>query len=809
MPFVHISTEGERHMSKFKIEIQITLIAVIIAAAVVTSGYFAYKSLSKIVYSIHQETGPDYKLFVIKDIAADLAELENSVRLYILTNNRSDLTPCKRLQTQITGKLENLKTIVGQGGDNAALADSVRQLSIEKLELWKGMLSLHQSQKNIKPDFSELYSKLNEQKIDTVEVEVEEEKKGFLRKLFGAKKVTVDTTYVERNVETDEIRQEIENLESEMTKKSQRIKVLESRLIEQNIVLGDKMNKFIAQIEKNETDNLIEKTNQADRLAELTYKRLAAFSAAAVTLLLVVLFMMFNYLRKSRAYQQALKEAKAEAENLARAKEQFASNVSHEMRTPINAIYGLAEQLLQQRTNDAADEQISVIARSASHLKNIINDTLDFSKIQSKKLKIDAIHFSPADVFSEVITLQKNEAEKKGVTLYYSTENDLPDALIGDPMRLKQILINLVSNAIKFTDEGEVTLQVKSMRHINGFLLKMQVSDSGIGIPKENLSHIFDEFVQIDNQSGKKYSGTGLGLAIVKKLVEMQNGKITVTSEPERGTEVTVTIPYAKGLKSKIQETSFVTTKIPSYFQKLSVLVADDEEFNRFLMKAIFQKWGTRYREVTNGTDAIEVASKEHFDLILMDVRMPGKSGMEASKAILEKNPETIIIAVTATNEQFDRDFCIKAGMKGFLLKPFSEKELIEQIRSAMKSKPGKHLLKTPPKANLQEARRFANGDEAFLKEMTLLFVKTTSSGLKEIQMAAGIQNKETIVEVSHKMAAPCKHFLANDLYKAIKHLEELAGSNSNWNALKSQILLLESEIKDVNDYLTENLNLN
>lgn len=795
-------------MSKFKIEIQITLLAVIIAAAVVTSGYFAYKSLSKIVYSIHQETGPDYKLFVIKDIAADLAELENSVRLYILTSSKEDLVPCDTLQDQILTKLDNLKSIIAQGGENVALADSVRKLSEEKLELWKGVLSLHKSSLNNKPDFSELYSKLDEQKVDTVEVEVETEKKGFLRKIFGGgKTVTVDTTYVERNMETDEIRDEIKNLESQMIKKGRRIKTLESRLIEQNIVIGEKMNRFIAQIEKNETDNLIEKSNEADRLAGLTYKRLAAFSAAAVTLLLVVLFLLFSYLRKSRAYQQALKEAKAEAENLAKAKEQFASNVSHEMRTPINAIYGLAEQLLQHRTNDASEEQISVIARSASHLKSIINDTLDFTKIQSKKLKIDAIHFSPADVFSEVITLQKNEAEKKGISLIYIAENTLPDALIGDPMRLKQILINLVGNAIKFTDEGKVSLRVKTWHDKTGrYRLQMQVSDSGIGIPKEDLGHIFDEFVQIENQSGKKYSGTGLGLAIVKKLVEMQDGQIHVSSEPNQGTEVTITLPFAEGEKEKIQQTRFAAARIPAWFRKLSVLVVDDEEFNRFLMKSIFQKWGTQYKEVTNGIDAIETARNEDFDLILMDVRMPGKSGMETAREILKNKPETTIIAVTATNEQYDQETCKAAGMKGFLLKPFSEKELINEIMGALR--PGTKNKSKLPKVNLQEARRFANGDETFLREMTGLFIKTTEAGLKEIQQAKGNKDAKKIAETSHKMAAPCKHFKADDLYRMLKQLENAAQNNRDWNSLEQQIAELEKEIREVNTFLTEHLNL-
>ncbi len=796
-------------MSKFKIEIQITLLAVIIAAAVITSGYFAYKSLSKIVYSIHQETGPDYKLFTIKDIAADLTELENSVRLYILTNKKQDLTPCNTLQKEIETKLTNLESIVAKGGENLALADSILQLSEEKLQLWKRVLYLHKSSRDNQPDFSELYSKLEEQKVDTVTTKVETEQKGFLRKIFKGKKVTttIDTTYIERDLGTKEIKQEIENLESEMIEKGQRIKVLESKLIEKNIQLTEKMNSFITEIENNENNNFIAKTNEADRLATLTYKRLAAFAAAAVILLLVVLFLLFNFMRKTRVYQQALKKAKAEAEKLARAKEQFASNVSHEMRTPVNAIYGLAEQLLQQEINENLEEQITVIARSASHLKNIINDTLDFTKIQSNKLKFDAVHFSPADVFSEVITLQKNEAENKGISLAYNTGNELPDALVGDPMRLKQILINLVNNAVKFTDNGEVSLDVKTSHNKDKYLLEIRISDSGIGIHKEDLKHIFDEFVQIENQSGKKYSGTGLGLAIVKKLVEMQNGTIHVASDPGKGTEVNLSIPFAEGEKDKIQATTFVAARVPAHFRRLSVLIADDEDFNRFLMKAILKKWGSRFKEVTNGTDAVKAAQQEHFDLILMDVRMPDKSGTEASREILASNPDAVIIAVTATNEQLDKKSCMAAGMKGFLLKPFSEKELIETMTLALKSKTHEQSGKSP-KIDLQEAKRLANGDEAFLKEMTALFIKSTETGIKDILSAKENQNRDTIAEACHKMAAPCKHFKADDLYYLLKQLESAVKNNQDWNTLNNQITALKEEIHEVNTFLTEHLDL-
>ncbi|MEZ5106551.1 MAG: response regulator [Draconibacterium sp.] len=803
-------------MLKYKIEIQITLIALIIGAAVLTTGYFAYKSLSEIVFSINQQTRPDNRLFLMKDIANDLVAVENNVSLYSLTKNKSDLRLYNTLQNRIILNIENLSNTTVLNEEDQTLTDSIAKLSVEKLELWQDILNLHHSVKTTAPSFSEIYSKLEEQKTDTiigeVEVETDTVKKGFLKKIFGSKKPTtttvLDTTFVERTIEKDSIKQEIQNLETEMAEEDRKLNVRESRLIAENIIITKKINELILKAEKRENEALTLKTKEADELAELTYKRLAIFTITAVVLLLIALFVFFNYLRKSRSYQRALQKAKTEAENLARAKEQFASNVSHEMRTPVNAIYGLAEQLLHQQTESYINEQISIIAQSAGHLKNIINDTLDFSKIQSNKLKIDSVHFSPNKVFTEVIQLQGNEASKKGISLNFEVEGELPSALIGDPMRLKQILINLIGNSIKFTDSGNVTLHVKPVKKkYMTYHLEMTVSDTGIGIPKENLSNIFDEFVQLENQSGKKYSGTGLGLSIVKKLVELQKGYIEVKSEENLGTEVKITIPFAEGKSENIKEPKFDTVVIPEKYRSLKVLVADDEEFNLFLIKAIFKKWNMHYRETTNGNEVVEAALNEDFDLILMDLRMPGKSGIEATKEILSFKPNTKIIAVTATNEQIDKEKCLNAGMKGFLLKPFSEKELVEAINSIMKFETADKPVNREPKIDLGEAKRLANGDEIFLREMSQLFLKSTNNGLDDIKKAMREKNKENIAEACHKMAAPCKHFHATDLYNIIKHLEMEAQNNSDWNLISSEIGLLESEINEVNNYFNQTFN--
>ncbi len=820
-------------MSKYRIEIQVTIIALIIGAVLVTSGYYAYKSLSEIVFTIHKETRPDNRLFLMKDIANDLNALENNVRLYSLTSNKSDLKLYDTIQNNIIQSIQYLSELSIEDPTERMLTDSLAILSAEKLDLWNSVLNLHLSAEAKTPGFTELYTKLEEQKTDTItrEVEVkqkglignifggkkdtipnnaEAEPKGLLKSIFGGKSTKVDTTIVEVPIQKDSIKQEIQNIETKIAEEDKRISRRETQLIEKNLVLTKKINQLITKSENIEKAALVTRTNEADLLAETTYTRLALFTIVAVILLLIALFVFLNYLRKSRSYQLALQKAKNEAENLAKAKEQFASNVSHEVRTPVNAIFGLAEQLLQQKTDYELKEQISVIAQSANHLRNIINDTLDFSKIQSNKLKIDAVHFSPEKVFKEVLNLEQNEANKKGIELNFESEGAIPDALVGDPVRLKQILLNLIGNSIKFTDEGNVTLMVKSIKKkYLMYHLEITISDTGIGIPKENINHIFEEFVQLENQSGKKFSGTGLGLSIVKKLVELQKGSIKVSSVENVGTEIKVSIPYPQGKVENIEELKFDLIRIPEIYKNLKVLIADDEEFNVFLMKAILKKWGISYKIVSDGNEVVDIAVKENFDFILMDIRMPGKSGIEATREILAQAPDTKIIAVTATNEDFDKEKCLDAGMKGFLLKPFSERELFDQFNNLTKLiSDRKTSANNNQKINMKDAKHFANGDKAFLKEMSGLFLKSTNNGLDDIHKAIAVKDYTTIAEVCHKMAAPCKHFHATDLYNSIKLIEEEAKKNSDWAEINTNVKYLETEIMEVNKIIGEVLNL-
>lgn len=788
-------------MTKFKIEIQITLLAIVIGAVISTIGYFSYKNLSRIVYAIHHETRPDNKLFLIKDIAAELTTVEHILRLYVLSNNEDDLQQYHSHQRHIILNLNKLNVYRGKFNPDAALIDSIGKLSREKLDIWQEVLTIHLSTESSKRAFSEIYLKLDEKKIDTLTTEIEQF--GFRSNIFSPQETIIDTTLVERSLEKDVIKRRIKRLESELAKKELQRNILESQLIEESIIIGKKINQLIAEAEIKASNDFMTKTKEADRLAEVTYKWLALFTFTAVLLLLVALFVLLNYLRKARSYQQALTEASKKAEILARAKEQFAANVSHELRTPVNAIYGLTEQVLQKNMDQETSEMVSVIFKSASHLKNIINDTLDFSKIQANKLKFRTIPFSPLELFEEIFSLQKYDATKKGISIYFDWEGEKPEELVGDPLRLKQIMINLISNAIKFTESGEVLIKViGSERSSQCFELEIRVKDTGIGMKETDLNVIFDEFVQIENKTGKKYSGTGLGLSIVKKLVELQKGTIKIESKLGKGTQVTVKICYQQGKHENTKKTVNDAIIVPETLKNLTVLITDDEEYNRFLIKSILQKWGVNHQEAKNGNEVISAVQNKKFDIILMDLNMPEMNGIEAAKAITKYNADVIIVAITAANEQVDQLACIDAGMKGFLLKPFSEKDLFDTLISLLPEEKDKIDSILAQQINMDELSRLANGDNKFLSEMILLFIKSSEAGIVNLEEALNNKNLESVFENAHKMAAPTKHIGVIQLYNNIKKLEKMAKQNMPIESVTPVFHQIKKEVTELNAIL-------
>ncbi len=396
--------------------------------------------------------------------------------------------------------------------------------------------------------------------------------------------------------------------------------------------------------------------------------------------------------RRLREKTSELGEARDAAEAAAKTKSLFLANMSHELRTPLNGVIGASTLLLETALTDDQRELATMAKLSAETLLEVVNDVLDFSKIEAGKLGLSPVAFRVRDVLTSIEQMVSFRAREKGLTLVLGLDADVPLVLIGDPVRLKQVLLNLITNALKFTEApGKVTIEVSVARKAarERAMLTFRVGDTGIGIAPEKLSTIFQPFTQADLSHTRLYGGTGLGLSICSQILSLMDGTISVESIVGKGTIFTVTVPFVvpNSVELSNLERAGERTKFHETFcwaRPLQILLAEDHVINQRLATRLLEKDGHRVTVANNGKEAVDLNSRESFDLILMDIQMPVMNGEEAVQFIRETEAKSgthvPIIALTAHALGGDREKYLALGMDGYVTKPIKRETLVEEI---------------------------------------------------------------------------------------------------------------------------------
>jgi len=513
-------------------------------------------------------------------------------------------------------------------------------------------------------------------------------------------------------------------------------------------------------------------------------------------------------IRKKR--ENELKKALQEAESSKIVKEKFLANMSHEMRTPLNGILGMTQLLEGKDLDEENADYVEEIKLSAENLLAIVNDILEFNFLKSTHFKLENRKFNIRKLLRQVVDNIRNQTEEKGLDLELVISENVPEYLVGDSVRLSQIVMNILSNSIKFTKDGEIAIIVTNRDTENGKIpIELKIKDTGIGIPESMINNIFESFSQSSKSTSYKFGGTGLGLSLVKQLVGYMDGKIDVESTEGVGTSVSLRIPFylpEKAVDFKTLKSSETDSKKES-FSGHKILIVDDYTVNRRIVKGMLKKLGVDADEAEDGSTALEMVDQNVYSAIFMDVHMPGMGGLEATRRIREHDDESKrnvpIIAITASVLDRDIKECKQAGMDGFIAKPFTYDELYSSFKEFIKNGRSANS-KTASESNdssgldLNNLYELTGGDKELLKEIMELFLDQTPGLMSKVLTHFKSNEYDKVKEFSHTLKPTFTYVGMDKATELAEQIELMAGEN-NPDAEK-----LEELINEMNTICTQ-----
>ncbi len=499
-----------------------------------------------------------------------------------------------------------------------------------------------------------------------------------------------------------------------------------------------------------------------------------------------------------------LEKAKHSALAASQAKSEFLANVSHELRTPMNGLLGMLDLVLDGAVDTEQREQLEIAQRCAYSLLALLNDILDLAKIEAGKMILEKIPFDISRVVEDCMKSYMARAAQKRIDLRFHAESATSLQVLGDPLRVRQIVANLLSNAIKFTDRGEVGMRLHSTPRVDGRIdVRLQVYDTGPGIPADKLAAIFEKFTQADGSITRQYGGTGLGLSITRRLVGMCGGQISVESQVGQGSTFSVTLVCESAPAASIAPApaSQEIHDSPPFASSAGVrlLLVEDNVVNQKVVLAILRKKGFLIEVAGDGREALDKLKVAAYDLILMDVQMPVLDGLEATRCI-RRNPlwnRIPIVAMTAHAMTGDRERCLQAGMDAYISKPVQPAHLISTIEKHLAAGSNQAPIERTSPLERALADRLMQEDSALMDEMLQLFLQLAPERLERLESAAGRADQGTLEEEAKMIGVAAEQLASDSLSECARRIEQAAG-RGDFAQVKQDLEMLRREFRSL-----------
>jgi signal transduction histidine kinase len=786
-------------------------------------------------------SSPNPKLAIVNTLFQKIHRLDQVQKLQVLKFPNKPYTSFTSETKYIMNLLDSLKAYCATDTFQLSRVKRMQKILGERDELFRNYLSFRSSlslskdihslsdyiSRNIKKPDSSVVRTTRKSTVTTstvinpqVENKKPEKKESFFRRLFGRKKnsapqpnnpeklvtedvqVTIDTFAIsQRDSFIKDMELVIAGIEKKQTQKGSGLIDHELKLTAASNVFIDELQQLLHQIQQEEIRDMQGDTASLGDVFDRAFTRVGAVLVVFFILALVIIFLIFSDISQTNKNRLELIEAKERAEHLEQVKHRFMANMSHEIRTPLQAIIGYAEQVKEQE--HPKKEALEAIYSSSEYLLQIVNEVLDYSRIISGKFVFEKQDFDMGEVLAEVSDVMEGQAEKKNIRFKFKGNLSTGTLYSGDSFRLKQILYNLLGNAIKFTQQGEVSFYVDS-KNIGSKKTEFtfEVKDTGIGMTEQEMKRIFKSFEQAGESTQRQYGGTGLGLSIVKTLTEMQGGTISVQSEKNTGSSFTVKICYLRSLTAEREKQTAVSRYEPVYQGKVAVI--DDDEFILSLCRTILQKHRIDHVCYASPEQALQ-GNWDAITLVLMDMRMPVISGYELYPLLKEKvNPTVKFVALTAQALPEEKAAIIKLGFDKVLLKPFREKDLVDLFMDPELPVPMPSQSFTDH-FDLSLIASMCMNDKELLKKNLELLSSQTQLDVAALEKAAEINDEGKIWETSHRLSSKMGQIGLNNLSHQLRSIERDARDPKKHtdNSLLGEVI---KRIKEANDTLKKHL---